>query len=233
MKLVMDSLPAILEAGLRYTIPLSVISFIIGIIIAVITALVRISNVKKGSTFTRLLKIIGKAFFSFYVWLFRGTPLIVQMFILFYGLPRLPAPYTVEFGAFSAAVIVFSLNVGAYASETIRAAILSISKGQWEAGYAIGMTHTTVLFRVILPQAARVSLPPLSNSFIGLIKDTSLAFSITIVEMFSVGQQIAARTYEPMVLYCEVAVVYLVFCSILNIGQYYLEKRTSRYIKNT
>mgnify|MGYP001273927346 FL=1 len=93
------------------------------------------------------------------------------------------------------------------------------------------MTKTQVLRRIILPQAARVSLPPLSNSFISLVKDTSLAASITIIEMFEVSQQIAAQNYQPLVMYSLVAALYAVLCSILSWLQGYLEKRTSRYLR--
>ncbi|MNT69804.1 Inner membrane amino-acid ABC transporter permease protein YecS [compost metagenome] len=111
----------------------------------------------------------------------------------------------------------------------VRAAILSIHKGQWEAAFSVGMTRGQALRRVILPQAARVSVPPLANSFISLVKDTSLAATITLVEMFKTSQQITARTYEPLLLYCEVALFYLLFCSVLSALQNYLEKRLDRY----
>ncbi|WP_291632892.1 amino acid ABC transporter permease, partial [Clostridium sp.] len=124
----------------------------------------------------------------------------------------------------------FTLNVGAYNSEVIRAAILSIPKGQWEAASSIGMTHTQSLIRVILPQATRVSVPPLSNSFISLVKDTSLAASITFTEMFQIAQRIVAATYEPLVLYCEVAFIYLLFCTILSIIQQKIEKKLERHV---
>jgi cystine transport system permease protein len=122
------------------------------------------------------------------------------------------------------------LNVGAYGSEVIRAAILSIPKGQWEAAASIGMTNTQALVRVILPQAARVSVPPLFNSFISLIKDTSLAASITLTEMFQVAQRVTAATYEPLLLYIEVAVLYLVFCTVLGAIQGRIEKRLDRFV---
>ena len=123
-----------------------------------------------------------------------------------------------------------SLNTGAYASETIRAAISSIPRSQWEAAYSIGMTYQQVLFKIIFPQAFRIAIPPLSNSFIGLVKDTSLASTITIADMFLVSQQIASHNYQPLLMYSIVAAVYAIFCSLLTILQYYIEKRLSRYI---
>lgn len=225
---VWSSLPELISAGIKYTIPLAVISFALGLVLALITALIRISQTKGPF-------LIIKAIFRFYVWLFRSTPLIVQLFIVYFGLPYLTIkgvfPDGIKLEPFTAGIIVFTLNTGAYASETIRAAIESIPKGQWEAAQAIGMTRFQTLFRIIIPQAARVSLPPLSNSFIGLVKDTSLASTITIVEMFEVSQQIAAENYQPLVMYCTVAALYAILCTILSFVQSWLEKVTTRYLK--
>ena len=126
-------------------------------------------------------------------------------------------------------VVGFSLNVGAYASEIIRASILSIPKGQWEATYTIGMTYPQALKRVILPQATRVSIPPLSNTFISLVKDTSLASLILVTEMFRKAQEIAAMNYEFLIVYFEAGLIYWVICFLLSIVQQMLEKRSERY----
>lgn len=150
----------------------------------------------------------------------------MQLFIVFFGLPTIG----ITFDAWTAAIIAFSLNVGAYASEAVRASILSIPKGQWEAAASLGMGHFMILRRIIAPQAARIALPPLSNTFISLVKETSLAASITMVDMFAVAQRIAARTYEPLLLYVLVAVIYLLFCTFLTYLQDVLEKRFSRYV---
>lgn len=205
----------LLKAGLEYTIPLTLISFILGLILALATALARISNFKP-------LVLIAK----FYVWIVRGTPLLVQLFIIFYGLPAAG----ITLNALTAGIIGFTLSVGAYNSEIIRAAILSIPRGQWEAAYSIGMVDSQALRRVILPQAARVSIPPLANSFISLVKDTSLAAAITVTEMFQIAQQITASTYEPLWLYCETALIYLMFCTVLSMLQQKMEKRLERYV---
>ena len=179
-------------------------------IIALITALVQVANIK-------VLKQIAR----FYVWIIRGTPLLVQLFVVFFGLPSLG----IIVDAFPSAVFVFSINTGAYASETIRAAIESIPEGQMEAGYCVGMTYMQIMRRIILPQALRTAFPPLSNSLISLVKDTSLAASITITEMFMVAQRVAARTYETFALYCEVALIYLIFCTVLTKLQTICEKK--------
>jgi cystine transport system permease protein len=209
-----ESLLPLLKAAVAFTIPLALISFALGLILALFTALGRLSHWKP------LVLATG-----FYVWIIRGTPLLVQLFILFYGLPSVG----ITLDAFPAAVIGFTLSVGAYGSETIRAAILSVAKGQWEAGFSLGMTRSQALRRIVLPQAARVAVPPLSNSFIGLVKDTSLAFSITVTELFQKSQQITAFYYEPMLLYVEVALIYLLICTVLSFFQSRLERHYDRY----
>lgn len=215
IEILKDSFLPLLKAGLEFTVPLALISFALGIVLALGTALARISSIKP-------LALIAK----FYVWIIRGTPLLVQLFIIFYGLPAAG----IILSPLTAAIIGFTLSVGAYNSEVIRAAILSIPKGQWEAAYSVGMTYNQALRRVILPQAARVSIPPLSNSFISLIKDTSLAATITVTEMFQIAQRITAATYEPLWLYTEAAFIYLIFCSVLSAIQHKIEKKLARYV---
>ncbi|MDP4170348.1 MAG: amino acid ABC transporter permease, partial [Bacillota bacterium] len=153
-------------------------------------------------------------------------PLLVQIFILFYGFPSIG----ITLDPFPAAVIAFTLNTGAYSSEIIRAAILSIPKGQWEAAASISMTKAQAMRRIILPQAIRVSIPPLGNSFISLVKDTSLAATITVTELFQKGQEIASVTYEPLWLYIEVAFIYLLFSTVLSFLQSRLERRYDRSV---
>jgi L-cystine transport system permease protein len=210
-----SSLQPLLEGAILYTIPLTIITFICGLLLAVLTALARLSSVK-------FLQIIARI----YVSVIRGTPLLVQLFIIFYGLPTLG----IIIDPFPSAVIGFSLNVGAYASEIIRAAIVSIPKGQWEAAYSLGMNYPQALKRVVLPQASRVSLPPLSNTFISLVKDTSLAAMILVTEMFRRAQEIAATNYEFLLLYSEVALIYWIICFLLSIIQGRLESRLDRYV---
>jgi L-cystine transport system permease protein len=215
IEIAQNSVVPLLQGAIFYTIPLTLISFICGIGLAVLTALARISDVK-------ILRIIARV----YVSAIRGTPLLVQLFILFYGLPTIG----LTLDPWPSAIIGFSLNVGAYASEIIRAAILSIPKGQWEAGYSIGMSSRQVLRRIIIPQAARVSIPPLSNTFISLVKDTSLASMILLTEMFRRAQEIATTNYEFLLLYTEAALIYWVICFILSIAQGRIENRLDRYV---
>lgn len=208
-----DSLGSLLWAGLIFTIPLTLITFVLGLLLGLVTAVVRLFG-------PRPLVAVAR----FYVWVIRGTPLLVQLFVIFYGLPSMG----ILLDAFPAAVIGFTLNVGAYSSEIIRAVISSVPKGQWEAAYSIGMNWRQAMSRTILPQAARVAVPPLSNTFISLVKDTSLAAAITVPELFQAAQRIVATTYEPLILYIEAAIIYLVLSTFLSTLQGYLERRFAR-----
>ncbi|AXL51407.1 cysteine ABC transporter permease [Paraburkholderia caffeinilytica] len=214
LHLMAQSLWPLLYAGLVFTVPLTLASFAIGIVLAFVVALVRLFGPRWAVACVR-----------FYVWLFRGSPLLVQLFVIFYGLPNVG----IVLDPLTAAIIGFSLNVGAYNSEVIRGVIESIPKGQWEAAYSMGMTREQALRRAILPQAARVALPPLSNSFIALVKDTSLAAVLTVPEVFQAAQRIASVTYEPLILYTEAALVYLVFSSVLSSAQVRLERKFGRH----
>ncbi|WML45937.1 amino acid ABC transporter permease [Neobacillus sp. PS3-40] len=215
MDIAQSSLQPLLKGAIFYSIPLTIISFILGLTLAIFTALGRISHVKFFQGIARI-----------YVSAIRGTPLLVQLFIIFYGLPNIG----VTIDPYTSAIIGFSLNVGAYASEIIRAAILSTPKGQWEAGYSIGMSYSQILKRIILPQAAKVSIPPLSNTFISLVKDTSLASLVLVTEMFRRAQEIAATNYEFLLVYTEAALLYWVICFFLSIIQQMLEKKLDRYV---
>ena len=214
LSLMTESLPSLLWACLLFTVPLAILSFVLGLSVGFAAALARLFAPKPIAMVVR-----------FYVWIIRGTPLLVQLFLIFYGLPSVG----ITLDAFPAALIGFTLNVGAYTSEIIRAVLVSVPKGQWEAAYSIGMTWPQAMRRTVLPQAGRIAIPPLSNTFIALVKDTSLAAAITVPEMFRAGQRIVATSYEPLILYIEVALIYLVLSSVLSTLQGHLEKRMSRY----
>ena len=177
-----EALPRILSAGLTMTIPLTLVSFTLAMVLAVAVALVQYAKVPVLSQLAR-----------FYIWVIRGTPLLVQLFIIFYGLPSVG----IMLDAFPAAVIAFAFNEGAYCAETMRGALESV--------------------------------PPLSNSLIGMIKDTSLASNITVAELFMAGQRVAARTYIFLPIYCEVAVVYLLFCTVITKLQGLLERQLNAH----
>ncbi|WP_109059514.1 amino acid ABC transporter permease [Aggregatibacter aphrophilus] len=217
---IISSFWPMMEAAIDKTIPLAVISFFAGVFIALIVALIRI--VEKPNIGIRLLQILCRI----YVSTIRGTPMLVQIFIIFYGLPEVG----IKLDPFPTAIIAFSINIGAYASETIRAAILSIPKGQWEASYSIGMNYYQTFTRTIMPQALRVSVPPLANTFISNVKDTSLASLVLVTEMFRVAQNITAENYEFIMIYSEAALIYWCICLILSFAQDRLEKRLSRHL---
>lgn len=214
--ILLDSFWKIFLPGLKVTIPLTVISFSIALVIATAMAMVQFANIKG-------LRQIAR----FYIWIFRGTPLLVQLFVVFYGLPR--AGILID--PFPAAVLVFSLNEGAYSAETMRAALEAVPAGQLEAGYCVGMSYLQIMRRIILPQAMRTAFPPLSNSLIAMVKDTSLAANITVTEMFMVTQRTVARTHEPLALYIEVGLIYLLFSTVLTKLQGIGEKKLSTYQK--
>ena len=210
LDILVSSFPRLVLYCVQVTIPLTVCIYILSLVLGFLLALIQIQKIP-------VLKPLARV----YVWVFRGTPLIVQMYIIFFGLPSLG----ITLDAFPSAVIAFSLNYAAYMSEAIRAAIQSVPEGQWEAGYMIGLSSGQIMLRVILPQAARVAFPTLFSTLIGLTKDSSLAASITVVEMFKAAQQIASRTFEPFALYCEAAFVYLMLNTVLTLLQSVLEKR--------
>ena len=160
----------------------------------------------------------------FYVSIFRGTPLIAQLFMIYYGLPQ----FGIELDPMPAALIGLSLNTAAYTSETLRAAISSIEKGQWEAAASIGMTRWQTLYRVILPQAGRTALPPLGNSFIGLVKDTSLAATIQVPELFRRAQLVTSRTLEVFTMYLAASLIYWIMATLLSALQNRLEAHVNR-----
>ena len=212
--ILIDSFPKILMPGLTVTIPLTAIAFTFAMAIAVAAAMAQFARVPVATQLCR-----------FYIWIFRGTPLLVQLFVVFFGLPK--AGITIA--PFPAAVLVFSLNEGAYCAETVRAALEAVPAGQLEAGYCAGLSYLQTMRRIVLPQAMRTAFPPLSNSLIAMVKDTSLAANITVVEMFRTTQQINARVYEPLALYIEVGLIYLLFSTVLTWLQRAGEKKLSAY----
>nr|WP_269329792.1 amino acid ABC transporter permease [Kineosporia babensis] len=200
---------------IKGTLPLTAISFVLGLALALVVALMRLSPFWPVSA-------IARAFVS----VIRGTPLLVQLFIIFYGLPSLGA--TID--PYPSACIAFTLNVGGYAAEIIRAAILSVPRGQWEAASTVGMDYPTTMRRIVLPQASRVAVPPLSNTLISLVKDTSLASTILVSETMRKAAELAAPTFEFFTLYMVAAVYYWVVCLVLSFAQTRLETRLDRYV---
>lgn len=204
----------ILIASVEVTIPLTVFGFALAMVVALFMALVQYANIK-----------VLKQFARFYIWIFRGTPLLVQLFLAYFGLPKLG----IVMDAFPCALLVLGLNEGAYCAETLRSALESVSEGQIEAGYCVGMNYIQIMWHVVLPQAFRTAFPPLSNSLISMLKDTSLAATITVADMFMAAQRVVGRTYEPLWGYSEVALVYLFMSTLLTILQHYGEKKLGSY----
>lgn len=213
LRVALESLPFLLQ-GAWFTVVLSLGGMFFGLLLGFALALMRLS---------RLLPL--RALARVYVSFFRGTPLLVQLFLIYYGLPSVG----IELSPLTAALIGFSLNMAAYACEILRAAIASIDRGQWEAAASIGMTRWQTLRRTILPQAARTALPPLGNSFISLVKDTALAATIQVPELFRQAQLVTARTFEIFAMYLSAALIYWVLASILAHFQHRLEQRVNRH----
>ncbi|AGI25482.1 amino acid ABC transporter permease [Pseudomonas sp. ATCC 13867] len=213
LQLALDSAPFLLK-GAVFTVVLSVGGMFFGLLLGFVLALMRLYGFTALSWLARI-----------YVSFFRGTPLLVQLFMIYYGLPQAG----IELDPLPAALIGFSLNMAAYVCEILRAAIGSIDKGQWEAAASIGMTRAETLRRVILPQAARTALPPLGNSFISLVKDTALAATIQVPELFRQAQLITARTFEVFTMYLAAALIYWILASILSHLQNRLEDRVNRH----
>ena len=216
IRILIESFPKILIPGLKMTIPLTILAFSFGLVIAVITALIQYAEIP-------VLKSIARI----YIWIIRGTPLLVQLFVFFYGLPSLG----IITEPFPTAALVFAFNEGAYAAETIRAALEAVPHGQLEAGYCVGMSWNRTVRRIILPQAFRTAIPTLGNELISMVKDTSLAANITVMEMFMTTQRINAIYYEPLALYVEVGLIYLIFSTVLSRVQRVVEKKLASYGK--
>ncbi len=196
------------------TIPLTVVSFLVGMAIALAAALARMSS-------NALLRVPAR----FYISVIRGTPLLVQLFIVFYGLPQIG----LKIPSYPAAIIALSLNVGGYAAEIIRASILSVPRGQYEAATTIGMRYAQSMKRIILPQAARIAVPPLSNTLLSLVKDTSLASVVLVPELLRKAQDAAALSQDFLPLYMFAALYYWVVCWLISLAQNRLEGRLERF----
>ena len=206
------SIPFLLK-GAGYTVELSLGGMIFGLAFGFVIALMRLSQRK-------FMRGIARVYVSF----IRGTPLLVQLFVIYYGL----AQFGLRLDPIPSALIGLSLNVAGYTGEILRAAIASIDKGQWEAAKALGLSWPQTMRLVIIPQAARVALPPLGNSFISLVKDTSLAATIQVPELFRQAQLITARTFQIFTMYLTAAILYWVISTILASLQERLERHYSK-----
>ncbi|HDQ4758554.1 TPA: amino acid ABC transporter permease [Pseudomonas aeruginosa] len=196
--------------GAMYTVLFAAVSMVLGLILGFSVAVVRVTKVPVVSQIAAV-----------YVSAFRGTPLLVQIFVLCYGLPSVG----IEFTPVTAGILALTLNVAAYLSESMRGAILGIDKGQWEAGLSVGLTWGQTLWNIITPQALRLAVPSLSNSLISLIKDTSLISVITVTELMLATKEVIAETFQPLPLYLAAAGIYWLLSALFERVQKALENR--------
>jgi len=215
LDLVIQSAPFLLK-GAAYTIELAIGGMLFGLVLGFALAMMRRSQIT-------LLRLAVRGYISF----FRGTPLLVQLFVIYYGLPQ----FGVRLDPIPSALIGLSLNVGAFTAEIWRAAIASVDKGQAEAALSLGMTPVQTMVRTILPQAARLALPPLGNTFTSLVKDTALAATIQVPELFRQAQIITARTYQIFTMYLAAAALYWLLSSLLGWLQSRVESRVSLHVR--
>lgn len=200
--------------GAKLTVQLTTVSVFFGIILGTLTGIARIS---RGP-----LRFLAAA----YIDIIRGTPLLVQTFIIFYGLPSLIGR---PIAAYFAAILALSVNSGAYVGEIVRSGIQSIDKGQWEAAAALGLSSVQIMRLVILPQAFRRILPPLGNEFIALLKDSSLVSVIALEELVRKGQIIIGRTFRPFEVWLAVALIFFIMTFTVSRFVHVLEGRMTRH----
>ncbi|MBA9026181.1 amino acid ABC transporter permease [Peribacillus huizhouensis] len=213
MDIIWSNLPFLLK-GAYYTLLITIVSMFFGSIIAVVVAIARL----KGN---RSIRWLARA----YVSIIRGTPTLVQIIIVYYGL----ADYGLNLQPLTAAYIALSISIGAYLSETLRGAIQAIPKGQYEAAYASGMTPIQTMKRIILPQAIRIAIPPAGNTFIGMLKETSLVSVITVTELLRSAQLLIAQYYVYMPFYLAIAVMYWILSTGFSFILERIERRLSIY----
>jgi len=211
-----DSLRPLLK-GTVITLELTAGAVAMGIVIGLFMALMRLSN-------SRILRGLAIAYIDF----FRGTPLLVQILMVYFAVPQLLNFQIPNNYQFIAGILAMGLNSGAYIAEIFRAGIQSIDKGQGEAARSLGMSHGQAMRYVILPQAFKRVIPPLGNEFIALLKDSSLVSIIALQDLMYTGKLIVSRTYQPFVIYLEVALFYLVMTLILSRFVNYTERRLGK-----
>ncbi|WP_156877642.1 amino acid ABC transporter permease [Shimazuella kribbensis] len=198
--LVQKYIPFLIKAS-WVTLEISILSILIGLILGLVIVLMKISSIKPLSLFA-----------DFYIWVLRGTPMLVQLFLVYFGLPQLG----IELSPFLASLIALGMNAGAYMAEIFRGGIQSIPKGQMEAALSLGMDYPTIMRRIILPQAFRVSIPGIGNESITLLKDSSLASLVTVSELMMTSQRFASSNYAFIEFYITAAIFYLIMTTLLT-----------------
>lgn len=208
-----EAIPQILE-GLPYTLSLSLIGFVLGTFCGFFVALLRMSKI----TPLRWLAML-------HISLMRGIPLMVLLFFIYFGLPFMG----IQLDAISASIIAFTSMSSAYISEIIRASLSAIDKGQWEAAKSLGLRTNVIYRKIIIPQAFRIALPPLSNVLLDMVKSTSLTAMITVPEIFNKAKIVGGAKSDYMTVYICVALIYWFICTLYAVGQAHLEKRLATY----
>ncbi|MDP4179248.1 MAG: amino acid ABC transporter permease [Bacillota bacterium] len=211
-----QKLPIMLYQGTLLTLELTALSLCFGTVFGVILALFKISK-----------SLVLSKIASFYIWLFRGTPLLLQLFFFYYGLPSISK--SLEMKQFPAAVLALTLNCAAYMAEIIRGGIISIEKGQFEASKALGFTYIQTMGKIVLPQTFRVIMPPVGNEFIAMIKDTSLVSSIALTELLRTATNIASATFKYPEMLTLAAIYYLILTTLFTSLFSLVEKKLSVY----
>ena len=210
-----EAMPMLLE-GLKLTAIVSLVSIAIGMVIGLFVCLMKMSN-----------SVILKAISGIYIWIIRGTPMLVQALIVFFGFPQVIKLVISDFrlDAVTAGIITLSLNAGAYLAEIYRGGILAVPKGQTEAARSLGLSKAKTMWKVVLPQAFKFSIPSLVNQFIISIKDTSILSAIGMAELVNKAKTYVGSTYVYFATYAVVALLYLAIISLLMILSNYVEKK--------
>ena len=201
--------------GLQNTVMIAVLGLVIGIVIGTLIATVRV--IPKYKVLPRVLN----GFCSFYVGLFRGTPIVVQLLVFYYVLLPLMG---VRISGLQVAILVFGLNSGAYISEIMRGGILSVDIGQMEAGRAVGLGYWTTMLKIVIPQAVKNILPTMGNEFIALIKETSVVSFVGAADLYVAFNYIGSNSYEFMVPYLVMAIIYIVLVLMISVGIKIMER---------
>lgn len=203
----------LLPSALKVTIEIGIVGFMLAVLISIIV----------GSLRSMKLPFVFRIILSVYVEIFRGTPLLVQLFFVYYGLPSLG----IKLAPITAAIITMGLNSGAYLSENVRASILSVDKGQYEAAHMLGYSPLQTNIHIVLPQAMRIAIPSFMNGFSSLVKETSMASVLPVIELTKLGNQVYAKTYHPFEIYILLGVMYFVLTYFLTFLAKWLEKRAA------
>ena len=198
------------------TIKIGVLSFVLALVLAIIVGSLRAANIPK----------VLKSILSVYVEFFRGTPLMVQLFIFYYGLPS----FGMKVDPILASVLTMGLNSGAYLSEVVRAAVLSVDRGQYDAAAVLGYNHIQTTVHIVLPQAFRIAVPTFMNGFSSIVKETSLVSVLPIIELTKLGNQVYAKTYHPFEVYISLAIIYFIMTYTVRFSAKWIERRLSIWI---